>query len=127
MSIAAQQQQPDSAMLPKLIILLLMASTYPHCSAVKHTNMHLLRGNHYQNHNNDVINNKNSNNNNNNNNEPTLTNCLLSASSSTDCGTIVPGCVWCAEPVYGLCVSETAAKRMNNMPFFTCSLSNSIV
>ena len=113
-------------MLPKLIIILLMASTYPHCSAAKHTNVHLLRGNnHHQNNNNDNINNKHSVNKNDN--EPTLTNCLLSASSSTDCGTIVPGCVWCAEPVYGLCVSETAAKRMNNMPFFTCSLSNSIV
>ena len=114
-------------MLPKLIILLLMASTYPHCSAAKHNNVvHLLRGNNPHQNNNDVINNS-KNSVNKNDNEPTLTNCLLSASNSTDCGTIVPGCVWCAEPVYGLCVSETAAKRMNNMPFFTCSLSNSIV
>ena len=116
----SKQRKSLRTMLPKLIIILLMASTYPHCSAAKHNNVvHLLRGNHHQN-NNDVINNS-KNSVNENENEPTLTNCLLSASNSTDCGTIVPGCVWCAEPVYGLCVSETAAKRMNNMPFFTCS------
>ena len=48
-----------------------------------------------------------------------LTECLLSASNSTDCA--AAGCVWCAEPVYGLCVNENAAKRMNPMPFFTCN------
>ena len=36
-----------------------------------------------------------------------------------DCGVAVEGCIWCAEPVYGLCVTESAAKRMNIMPFFT--------
>ena len=49
-----------------------------------------------------------------------LTECLLSASNSTDCAAV--GCVWCAEPVYGLCVTENAAKRMNPMPFFTCNM-----
>ena len=48
-----------------------------------------------------------------------LTECLLSASNATDCA--AAGCVWCAEPVYGLCVTENAAKRMNLMPFFTCN------
>ena len=51
-----------------------------------------------------------------------LADCLLSASTSTDCGVAVQGCIWCAEPVYGLCVTEAAAKRMNIMPFFTCDL-----
>lgn len=53
---------------------------------------------------------------------PKLTDCLLSASDSDGCGTVVAGCVWCAEPVYGLCVTRTAAERMKVMPFFTCSL-----
>lgn len=54
--------------------------------------------------------------------QPSLSDCLLSASSSTDCGVAVEGCIWCAEPVYGLCVTEAAAKRMNIMPFFTCDV-----
>ncbi len=51
---------------------------------------------------------------------PKLTDCLLSAVSSGDCGSVVPGCVWCAEPIYGLCVTENAASRMRTMPFFEC-------
>ena len=51
---------------------------------------------------------------------PKLTDCLLSAVSSGDCGSVVPGCVWCAEPIYGLCVTENAASRMRMMPFFEC-------
>mmetsp|Transcript_26559 Transcript_26559/g.56123 ORF Transcript_26559/g.56123 Transcript_26559/m.56123 type:complete len:118 (-) Transcript_26559:156-509(-) len=58
----------------------------------------------------------------NNDGSPKLTDCLLSAVNSDDCGTVVEGCIWCAEPVYGLCVTGTAAKRMNVMPFFSCSL-----
>jgi len=53
---------------------------------------------------------------------PSLSDCLLSASTSVDCGVAVEGCIWCAEPVYGLCVTESAAKRMNIMPFFTCDV-----
>ena len=56
---------------------------------------------------------------------PKITDCLLSASSSADCGSVVGECVWCAEPVYGLCVTETAARRMNIMPFFSCSMETS--
>ena len=52
---------------------------------------------------------------------PSLSDCLLSASTSTDCGVAVEGCTWCAEPVYGLCVTEAAAKRMN-VPFLTCDV-----
>ncbi len=55
---------------------------------------------------------------------PTLTNCLLSAVNSNDCGTIIAGCIWCAEPIYGLCVSETAAIKMKVMPFFKCDLGD---
>ena len=53
---------------------------------------------------------------------PKLTDCLLSAVNANDCGTIVPGCHWCAEPIYGLCVTETAARKMQMMPFFKCNL-----
>jgi len=55
---------------------------------------------------------------------PEMTDCLLSAVNVDDCGSEVAGCIWCAEPVYGLCVTPTAAKRMNVMPFFTCSLGD---
>jgi len=51
-----------------------------------------------------------------------IADCLLSASTSMDCGVAVEGCIWCAEPVYGLCVTEAAAKRMNIMPFLTCDV-----
>ena len=54
---------------------------------------------------------------------PKLTDCLLSAVSSEDCGTVVPGCHWCAEPIYGLCVTEEAAMRLKIVPFFKCSAS----
>ncbi|KAL3761070.1 hypothetical protein ACHAWU_005207 [Discostella pseudostelligera] len=55
---------------------------------------------------------------------PTLSDCLLSAVNSNDCGTIVAGCIWCAEPIYGLCVTKTAAEKMKVMPFFKCNLSD---
>jgi hypothetical protein len=53
---------------------------------------------------------------------PTLTQCLLSAVNVNDCGSIVSGCHWCAEPIYGLCVTETAAEKMKILPFFKCNL-----
>ena len=53
-------------------------------------------------------------------NSPKLTDCLFSASNATDCGSVVAGCKWCAEPVYGLCVTETVSERISWMPFFTC-------
>mmetsp|Transcript_34150 Transcript_34150/g.62806 ORF Transcript_34150/g.62806 Transcript_34150/m.62806 type:complete len:113 (-) Transcript_34150:348-686(-) len=59
--------------------------------------------------------------------DPTLTNCLLSAVSSDDCGSEVAGCIWCAEPIYGLCVTPTAANKMKFMPFFTCDVDNVVV
>lgn len=58
--------------------------------------------------------------------DPKLTDCLLSAVSATDCGSILPKCIWCKEPIAGLCVTESAAKKMNLMPFFTCSLKDDL-
>ena len=53
---------------------------------------------------------------------PKLTDCLLSAVSGDDCGTVVAGCIWCKEPVYGLCLTASAAERVRWMPFFKCDL-----
>jgi hypothetical protein len=58
---------------------------------------------------------------------PKLADCLLSAASSDDCGSVVPGCVWCAEPIYGLCVTESAASKMRMMPFFECGAEERLV
>ncbi len=58
--------------------------------------------------------------------DPKLTDCLLSAVSATACGSILPKCVWCKEPIAGLCVTESAARKMNLMPFFTCSLKDDV-
>lgn len=57
-------------------------------------------------------------------NQPSLTQCLLSAVTGNDCGSIVPGCHWCAEPIYGLCVTESAAEKMKLMPFFKCNVGD---
>lgn len=32
------------------------------------------------------------------------------------------GCIWCKEPVYGLCLTESAAEKVRWMPFFKCNL-----
>ena len=53
---------------------------------------------------------------------PKLADCLLSAVSGDDCGTVVAGCIWCKEPVYGLCLTESAAEKVRWMPFFKCDL-----
>mmetsp|Transcript_2740 Transcript_2740/g.4162 ORF Transcript_2740/g.4162 Transcript_2740/m.4162 type:complete len:121 (-) Transcript_2740:918-1280(-) len=51
---------------------------------------------------------------------PQLSDCLYSASSSEDCSK-KEGCVWCKEPVYGLCLTKELAKKMSFLPFLTCS------
>jgi len=51
---------------------------------------------------------------------PHLSDCLYSASSSEDCNK-KEGCVWCKEPVYGLCLTKELAKKMSFLPFLTCS------
>mmetsp|Transcript_27704 Transcript_27704/g.62097 ORF Transcript_27704/g.62097 Transcript_27704/m.62097 type:complete len:117 (-) Transcript_27704:158-508(-) len=56
--------------------------------------------------------------------DPQLTDCLLSAVKEEDCGSLVKGCYWCAEPVYGLCLTKDAAIKVKWMPFFTCHLDD---
>mmetsp|Transcript_8524 Transcript_8524/g.13289 ORF Transcript_8524/g.13289 Transcript_8524/m.13289 type:complete len:129 (+) Transcript_8524:98-484(+) len=51
---------------------------------------------------------------------PPLSDCLYSASSSEECAK-KEGCVWCKEPVYGLCLTEELAEKMSFLPFLTCS------
>mmetsp|Transcript_29392 Transcript_29392/g.50105 ORF Transcript_29392/g.50105 Transcript_29392/m.50105 type:complete len:124 (-) Transcript_29392:1853-2224(-) len=51
---------------------------------------------------------------------PQLSYCLYSASSSEDCSK-KEGCVWCKEPLYGLCLTKELAKKMSFLPFLTCS------
>jgi hypothetical protein len=51
---------------------------------------------------------------------PHLSECLYSASSSEDCNK-KEGCVWCKEPVYGLCLTKELAKKISFLPFVTCS------
>mmetsp|Transcript_11906 Transcript_11906/g.18285 ORF Transcript_11906/g.18285 Transcript_11906/m.18285 type:complete len:121 (+) Transcript_11906:94-456(+) len=51
---------------------------------------------------------------------PQLSDCLYSASSSEDCSK-KEGCVWCKEPLYGLCLTKELAKKMSFLPFLTCS------
>ena len=51
----------------------------------------------------------------------TLTDCLLTASDAAGCAEVA-GCIWCKEPLSGLCVTEAAARRMNALPFFDCGV-----
>lgn len=51
---------------------------------------------------------------------PSLSDCLYSASSRDECAE-KEGCVWCKEPVYGLCLTEELAEKMSFLPFLTCS------
>mmetsp|Transcript_21771 Transcript_21771/g.35896 ORF Transcript_21771/g.35896 Transcript_21771/m.35896 type:complete len:125 (+) Transcript_21771:53-427(+) len=51
---------------------------------------------------------------------PPVSDCLHSASSSEDCSR-KEGCIWCQEPLYGLCLTKELAKKINFLPFFTCS------
>ena len=51
---------------------------------------------------------------------PRVSECLYSASTSEEC-TEKEGCVWCKEPLYGLCLTKELAKKMSFLPFLTCS------
>mmetsp|Transcript_5657 Transcript_5657/g.8188 ORF Transcript_5657/g.8188 Transcript_5657/m.8188 type:complete len:107 (-) Transcript_5657:1146-1466(-) len=52
---------------------------------------------------------------------PSLWDCLLEGSDGPSCAANSQGgCVWCAEPIYGLCVTPSAAKKIGIMPFFNC-------
>ena len=50
---------------------------------------------------------------------PTLSECLYSASSCEECD-VKEGCVWCAEPFSGLCLTQEWAKEMSFLPFLKC-------
>src|SRR6056300_1421000 len=43
---------------------------------------------------------------------PTLTECLYATTISEECNK-KEGCVWCSEPVSGLCLTEDWAKKMS--------------
>ena len=52
---------------------------------------------------------------------PSIYDCLQAASGSEECHDSFDGaCVWCAEPVYGLCVTSSVASKLGNLPFFKC-------
>lgn len=57
---------------------------------------------------------------------PQLSDCLYSASSSEECAK-KEGCVWCKEPVYGLCLTEELAEKMSFLPFLTCSNATLVI
>jgi hypothetical protein len=47
--------------------------------------------------------------------------CLLTGTDSTSCTDATKGaCIWCAEPVYGLCVTPEIAAKLGYLPFFDC-------
>mmetsp|Transcript_22087 Transcript_22087/g.50959 ORF Transcript_22087/g.50959 Transcript_22087/m.50959 type:complete len:147 (+) Transcript_22087:420-860(+) len=50
-----------------------------------------------------------------------LWDCLMAASDGPSCRSFDDGsCVWCAEPIFGLCVTRAVADKIGNLPFFTC-------
>ena len=52
---------------------------------------------------------------------PSIYDCLQAAVTGDDCRAAFDGqCVWCAEPIYGLCVTPTIADKIGMLPFFTC-------
>ncbi|KAI2493876.1 hypothetical protein MHU86_20672 [Fragilaria crotonensis] len=47
--------------------------------------------------------------------------CLMTGVDSASCTGATNGtCIWCAEPVLGLCVTPEVAAKLNFLPFFTC-------
>ena len=52
---------------------------------------------------------------------PSIYDCLQAASGGDECHAAFGGqCVWCAEPIYGLCVTASVASKLGNLPFFKC-------
>ena len=50
--------------------------------------------------------------------------CLMTGVDSASCTEATKGeCIWCAEPVLGLCVSPDVATKLNFLPYFTCDLN----
>eukprot|EP00521_Asterionellopsis_glacialis_P006411 CAMPEP_0195285528 /NCGR_PEP_ID=MMETSP0707-20130614/3327_1 /TAXON_ID=33640 /ORGANISM="Asterionellopsis glacialis, Strain CCMP134" /LENGTH=219 /DNA_ID=CAMNT_0040345031 /DNA_START=26 /DNA_END=685 /DNA_ORIENTATION=- len=53
--------------------------------------------------------------------DKSLTDCLLSGSNEKDCQTNSNSeCVWCAEPIAGLCVTPKVARNIGKLPMFKC-------
>ena len=56
-------------------------------------------------------------------NPPSIYDCLQAASGEDECSAACDGqCVWCAEPVFGLCVTPGVAAKIGNLPFFKCDM-----
>jgi len=56
---------------------------------------------------------------------PSITDCLQAASGGDECRKAFDGqCVWCAEPIYGLCVTHSYASKLGKLPFFKCDKSD---
>ena len=50
-----------------------------------------------------------------------LWDCLMGGSNGEECRSYDEGeCVWCAEPIFGLCVTANVANKIGNLPFFNC-------
>jgi hypothetical protein len=63
---------------------------------------------------------------NNNKDAPSIYDCLQAASGGDECRAAFDGqCVWCAEPIYGLCVTPSVAHMIGALPFFKCDPHNS--
>jgi hypothetical protein len=57
---------------------------------------------------------------------PSIYDCLQAASGGEECRAAFDGqCVWCAEPIYGLCVTPSVANTLKILPFFKCDPHNS--
>lgn len=53
--------------------------------------------------------------------ESDLWTCLMTGDDSASCTVASRGaCIWCAEPVLGLCVTPEVASKLNYLPYFTC-------
>ena len=52
---------------------------------------------------------------------PSIYDCLQAASGADECHDTWKGqCVWCAEPIYGVCVTPGVADKIGMLPFFSC-------
>ena len=53
--------------------------------------------------------------------ESDLWTCLTTGEDSASCTEASQGaCIWCAEPVLGLCVTPEVASKLRYLPYFTC-------
>lgn len=53
--------------------------------------------------------------------DSSLWDCLMDGSDGESCRSNSNNtCVWCAEPIYGLCVTPSTADKIRNLPMFNC-------